>query len=147
MRRAPRGSTWTALALAVTLVLPACGVVYVNQADREPSFASQSSFDSSRSAEVAYRIIYTRLLECTSGYYRVGGDFDNTSKHGQITVDTGVGFQNTLFLADAHVMTIDIVPGGSAGSRVTVRQKSAEGSPLARQIEPWVNGGSASCGE
>lgn len=137
----------TTLAAGASLLMAACGVVYVNESDREPRYASQTTFVSSRSAEAAYRVIYTRLEQCTSGYYRIGGDFDNVSKHGEITVDTGIGFQRTLFFADAHVMSIDIVPGEGAGSRVTVREQGPEGTPLARRIEPWVNAGSDACGD
>ena len=147
MRRALAKLGVAALAAGASLLVAACGVVYVNETDREPAYASQTTFVSSRGPEATYRVIYTRLEQCTSGYYRIGGSFDNASKRGEITVDTGVGFQRTLFLADAHVMSIDIAPGEGAGSRVTVRVKSAEGTPLAPRIEPWVNAGSDACGD
>ncbi|MDX1432778.1 MAG: hypothetical protein R3286_10055 [Gammaproteobacteria bacterium] len=136
-----------AFTAAIVLVTSACGVVYVNQADREPTYAAETSFVASERPETTYRIIYTRLLDCTSGYYRVGGEFDNMAKHGEISVDTGIGFQRTLFLADAHVMSIDIVPGGGATSKVTVRRKSETGAHLVRAMEPWVNRGAGGCGE
>ena len=133
------------LAAGLASVPSGCGVVYVNPSDRNPSYATRTSFVASKRAEPTYRIIYARLLDCTSGYYRVHGEFDNVTKRGEISVDTGVGFQRTLFLADAHVMRIEIVPGAGATSEVTVHQKTDYGAPLVRAMEPWVNRGSEQC--
>ena len=89
----------------LTTLLAGCGTDYLNEADRNPKYRTETDFASSRSAEVTYRRIYTMLYRCTSGYYRVQGSYDPASRHAEISVDTGVGFENDLYLADSHVMS------------------------------------------
>ena len=80
----------------------------MNPSDREPVYLKETDFSSNRTSEMTYRRIYTMLYKCTSGYYRVKGNYDSKSREAQITVDTGVGFENDLYFADNHVMSIAI---------------------------------------
>ncbi len=93
-------------------MIAGCGTIYVNKADRNPTYHTETDFDSNRNTEMTYRRIYTMLYTCTSGYYRVQGNFDPGSRHAEISVDTGVGFENDLYFADSHVMSIIIEADG-----------------------------------
>jgi hypothetical protein len=126
-------------------VLAGCGTVYVNKSDRNPKYLEETGFDSKRNAEMTYRRIYTMLYRCTSGYYRIQGSYDSESHHGDISVDTGVGFERDLYFADAHVMSITVDPDGADKSRVVIRQTSPHGSPYAGAMAGWVNEGSEQC--
>jgi len=125
--------------------LTGCGTVYVNKADRNPKYLKETDFVSNRSTEMTYRRIYTMLYRCTSGYYRIQGNYDPDSRHGDISVDTGVGFDNDLYFADAHLMSISIDTDGTEKSRVQIKQTSRDGSPFANSMEGWVNRGSNDC--
>jgi hypothetical protein len=85
------------------------------------------------------------LYKCTSGYYRVQGNYDRESRHADISVDTGVGFQNDLFFADTHVMSIIIEADGVEKSKVQIKQTSRQGAPYAGAMADWVNKGSDDC--
>ena len=85
------------------------------------------------------------LYRCTSGYYRVKGNYDPDSHHADISVDTGVGFENSLYLADSHVMSITIEADGVEKSKVRIKQTTPRGSPYAGAMAAWVNEGSDDC--
>lgn len=133
------------LTVCVSAILTGCGTVYVNKADRDPKYLRETDFTSNRTTEMTYRRIYTMLYRCTSGYYRVQGNYDPDSRHAEISVDTGVGFQNDLYLADSHVMKISIDADGIEKSRVQVKQTSRDGTPYAGAMANWVNEGSDDC--
>ena len=133
------------LAACLAAVLAGCGTVYVNKSDRNPKYLEETVFDSNRNSEMTYRRIYTMLYRCTSGYYRIQGNYDSESRHGDISVDTGVGFERDLYFADAHVMSIGIDADGDEKSRVRVKQTSRQGSPYAGAMAAWVNEGSEAC--
>lgn len=122
-----------------------CETVYVNKADRDPVYRTETDFVSVRDTETTYRRIYTMLYRCTSGYYRVKGDYDPKARHAEISVDTGVGFQNDLFFADSHVMSILIDADGVEKSKVQIKQTSSHGAPYANAMAGWVNEGSEDC--
>lgn len=122
-----------------------CGTVYVNKADRHPVYRTETDFVSDRTTEMTYRRIYTMLYRCTSGYYRVKGDYDPKARHAEISVDTGVGFQNDLYFADSHVMSILIDADGVEKSKVQIKQTSERGAPYAGAMKGWVNEGSENC--
>ena len=131
--------------LCLLVLVAGCGTVYVNRSDRNVKYLKESVFDSNRDSEMTYRRIYTMLYRCTSGYYRIQGNYDPDSHHGDISVDTGVGFERDLYFADAHVMSIAIGPDGVDKSRVQIRQTSRHGSPYANAMAAWVNEGSEEC--
>lgn len=122
-----------------------CGTVYVNKEDRKPRYLKETEFVSSRNVEITYRRLYKMLYRCTSGYYRIQGDYDLGKSHAEISVDTGVGFQNDAFLADSHVMRVDIDAEGLDKSRVRIRQTSRQGAPYSGAMASWVNEGSDDC--
>jgi hypothetical protein len=126
-------------------MIAGCGTVYVNEVDRPPVYHTQIDFDSIRNTEMTYRRIYTMLYRCTSGYYRVQGNYDRESHRADISLDTGVGFQNDLFFADSHVMSILIEADGVRKSKVRIKQTSRRGSPWAGAMADWVNEGSDDC--
>lgn len=127
------------------LLLAGCGTIYVNPSDREPVYLKETDFSSNRTSEMTYRRIYTMLYKCTSGYYRVKGNYDSKSREAQITVDTGVGFENDLYFADNHVMSIAIRPDGVEKSKVRIKQTNRHGAPYADAMAGWVNEGSDDC--
>lgn len=94
---------------------------------------------------MTYRRIYTMLYKCTSGYYRVQGNYDPKSRDGEISVDTGVGFENDLYFADDHVMSIIISADGVEKSKVRIKQTNRHGAPYADAMAGWVNEGSDDC--
>lgn len=126
-------------------MLAGCGTVYVNKADRNPKYLKETDFASSRTSEMTYRRIYTMLYKCTSGYYRVQGNYDPKSRDGEISVDTGVGFENDLYFADDHVMSIVISADGVETSKVRIKQTNRHGAPYADAMAGWVNEGSDDC--
>ena len=126
-------------------VLAGCGTVYLNKADRNPTYREETDFTSNHNAEITYRRIHTMLYRCTSGYYRVQGNYDPESGHAEISVDTGVGFENDLYLADSHVMRIIVDADGIENSSVRIKQTSRDGAPYAGAMADWVNEGSDDC--
>ena len=137
----PGLTVWVFLAA----LLSGCGTVYVNKEDRNPTYRKETDFISDRNTEMTYRRIYTMLYRCTSGYYRIQGKYDLGSPHAEISVDTGVGFENDAYLADSHVMTIDIDADGTQKSRVKIKQTKRHGAPYAGAMAAWVNEGSDDC--
>ena len=133
------------LAFCLMVMVAGCGTVYLNKADRNPTYHTETDFSSNRNTEMTYRRIYTMLYRCTSGYYRVQGDYDSESRHAEISVDTGAGFENDLYLADSHVMKIIIVADGAEKSGVQIKQTSRHGAPYAGAMADWVNEGSDDC--
>jgi len=131
--------------LFLSILLAGCGTVYLNKADRNPDYRAETEFTSERSAEMTYRRIYTMLYRCTSGYYRIKGNYDPDSRRGEISVDTGAGFQNDLYLADSHVMKITVDADGIEKSSVRIEQTSADGAPYAGAMAGWVNEDSNDC--
>ncbi len=127
------------------MILASCGTIYVNPADRNPKYLKETDFISSRNTEMTYRRIYTMLYRCTSGYYRIRGNYDPDARHAEISVDTGVGFQNDLYFADSHVMRIVINADGLEKSTVQIKQTSRHGAPFANAMAQWVNEGSDDC--
>ncbi len=127
------------------MILASCGTIYVNPADRNPKYLKETDFISSRNTEMTYRRIYTMLYRCTSGYYRIRGNYDPDARHAEISVDTGVGFQNDLYFADSHVMRIVIDADGLEKSTVQIKQTSRHGAPFANAMAQWVNEGSDDC--
>ncbi len=73
------------------------------------------------------------------------GNYDADSHHAVISVDTGVGFENDLFFADSHMMSIIIEADGVEKSKVQIKQTSRHGAPYAGAMEDWVNTGSDDC--
>jgi hypothetical protein len=126
-------------------MLGGCGTVYVNKADRDPVYKKETDFSSTHNSEMTYRRIYSMLYKCTSGYYRVQGDYKPESRHGEISVDTGVGFENDLYFADSHLMKIVIEADGVETSKVQIKQTNARGAPFADAMAAWVNEDSDDC--
>ncbi len=131
--------------LFLTILLTGCGTVYLNKADRKPVYRTETEFTSKRGSEMTYRRIYTMLYRCTSGYYRIKGNYDPDSRHGEISVDTGAGFENDLYLADSHVMKITVDADGIENSSVQIKQTSPDGAPYAGAMADWVNEDSDDC--
>lgn len=133
------------LVFCLAAILVGCGTVYVNKADRNPKYLKETDFASTRTSEMTYRRIYSMLYKCTSGYYRVQGNYDPKSRDGEISVDTGVGFENDLYFADDHVMSILISADGVEKSKVRIKQTNRHGAPYAGAMAGWVNEGSDDC--
>ena len=134
MRRSPR----LALALAAAL-LAGCGTVYVNPEDRDKQFTVERRFESPRGVELTYRRIFYRLYDCLSVYdYRVHGEFGAGATAARIHVDSGIGLERSLYLADSYIMRVDIEPAADGRSVVTVHGDSRRFDTFHEAIELWV---------
>ncbi len=56
-----------------------------------------------------------------------------------------MGFENDLYFADSHVMSIIIEADGVEKSKVQIKQTSRQGAPYASAMADWVNEGSDDC--
>ena len=133
-----------------TLVIVAgvvgCGTVYVNPEDRDKKFEFETRFESPRAVEPTYRIIFSKLDECLSVYdYRVHGEFGADATRARIRVDSGVGLEHTLYLADSYVMRVEIAPTTDTSSAVTVYDDDPHFDTFRKAIELWVTEGFEGC--
>lgn len=133
-----------ALMILVT-VLGGCGTVYIDPEDENPRYVDEKTFVSTRGAEMTYRRIYKKLYQCTSGFYRIKGDYDAEIKRGVISVDTGAGLENDLYFANAHIMRITVERDDSKTSIVTIQQTERDDTPYAGVMEGWVNDWREAC--
>ncbi len=132
--------------LLAALLLAGCGTVYVNEEDRNLGASERDSFAVERSVDSVYRELYGRLGHCVSIYsYRVRGNITRDRDAAHVTVDSGVGFDRVLYLADSFFLRAELERLGP--ERTSILQ-SAEGrcSPAAmpdRAVRRRSNGGSA----
>jgi hypothetical protein len=138
--------TWSSTVFAIAIMLAGCGTTYINPEDKNPRYKNETTFVSDQRVEPTYRRIYSRLYKCTSGYYRIKGKYHQDTKVAELNVDTGAGFENDAYLADAHLMRVTIEPDGSSRSKVTVQRTAKDTTPFAGAMESWVNEGLEGCG-
>jgi hypothetical protein len=118
--------------MVATLV--GCGSVYLNSRDRDGQFPLQRSFYSPDDVATTYHRLFTTLEECLGDYgYRISGDGSR-----EITVESGVGMPRTLYLVDAVMLKMQVEPGESSGSEVTVFQRDRYSNTFVRAAEQRV---------
>ena len=134
------------LLLFTILLFSGCGTVYVNKADRDPGAFERESFSVDRTVDGAYRAIYGRLQDCVSGYgYRVRGEITRERDAAHISVDSGVGFDRVLYLADARFLDAELERLGPERARVTFVLPNPDARPFADGLKRWLVSGDGPC--
>lgn len=131
---------------AVVLILSGCGTVYVNEADQNLDAAERDSFTVERSVDGAYREVFGRLQECVSVYgYRVRGNINRERDAADITVDSGVGFERVLYLADSLYLKAELQRLAPQRTRVTFIVQDPAAKPFADGTKHWLVSGEGPC--
>lgn len=132
--------------LLTAVVLPGCGTVFVNEEDRNLDSAERDSFAVERSVDSVYRELYGRLRHCVSTYgYRVRGNITGERDAADVTVDSGVGFDRVLYLADSLFFKTELERLGPERTRVTFILPDSNARPFADAAKRWLVTGEGSC--
>lgn len=132
--------------LFTALFFSGCGTVYVNEADRNIGEAERDSFTVERSVDGAYREVYGRLQHCISTYgYRVQGNISRERDAAVVTVDSGVGFQRVLYLADSIFLKAELQRLAPERTRVTFTVPNRNARPFADAARRWLITGDGPC--
>lgn len=132
--------------LLAGLFFAGCGTVYVNPTDRALEAAERESFAVERSVDGAYRNVYKRLQDCVSVYgYRVRGNITRERDSATVTVDSGFGFDRTLFLADSIFLRAKLERLAPERTRVTFTLRTADARPFADAARRWLITGEGPC--
>jgi hypothetical protein len=128
------------------LFLSGCGTVYLDEADRDLGAAEREIITVERSVDGAYREIYGRLQDCVSVYgYRVRGDINRERSAAEITVDSGVGFDRVLYLAEALFLKAELEHLAPERARVTFILSNPNARPFADALKRWLVSGDGPC--
>lgn len=128
------------------LFFSGCGTVYVNQEDRSLEAAGRDSFTVERAVDGAYREVFGRFQECLSSYgYRVRGDINGERGAAEVTVDSGFGFQRTLYLADSIFLKAEMRRLAPERTRVTFILPTSNARPFADGTKRWLITGDGPC--
>jgi hypothetical protein len=126
----------------------ACGTIYINESEGDRGPLEGDSFAVERSVDGAYRAIYGRLRDCVSGYgYRVRGEITRERDAASITVDSGVGFDRLLFVADSRFLQAELERLAPERTRVTFLLPNPDARPFADGTKRWLIGGDGPCRE
>lgn len=132
--------------LGVALCFAGCGTIYVNEEDRYPGSLKTDSFAVERSVDGAYREVYRRLQDCVSIYgYRVRGQISRARDTAEISVDSGVGVDRLLYLADSLLLKAELERLGPALTRVTFITSDPDAEPFADGAKRWLISGGGPC--
>lgn len=144
----PRRSVqpWRALTLLMAALLAGCGNVPVG-GDAQPARLGPS-LDAERALgiERAYRGAYRLLDECFAlAPYRVRGVLSRDRLHGELSVDRGVGLEQTLFLRTGLYLTVKLTADGPARTRLSIRTAGADMDAYARGLLARLDDPKAAC--
>lgn len=132
--------------LAAVTFFSGCGTVYVHESDRDLTAAARRSFSVEASVDSAYRRVYAHLRECVSRYgYRVRGDINRERTAADITVDSGVGFHRTLYLADSIFLKAELERLAPGATRVTLIIPSEGARTFADAARRSLESGGEAC--
>ncbi len=132
--------------LATALFVAGCGTVYVSEEDRKLSAPERDSFAVERSVDGAYREVYRRLEYCVSTYgYRVRGNITRKRDAADITVDSGVGFDRVLYLADSVFLKAEFERLAPERTRITFILPNPNARPFSDAAKRWLLSGEGSC--
>lgn len=132
--------------IAVTAFLSGCGTVYVNPSDRNAVAAARESIAVAGSVDSVYRALYGHLQDCVSLYgYRVRGEINRERTVAGVTVDSGLGFDRTLYLADALLFEAELERVAAGKTRVTFVLPSKDARPFAEAAKRRLQGAGGSC--
>lgn len=134
------------LFVLAALLPPGCGTVYVNEEDRNLGPSERDSFAVERSVDSVYRRLYNRLGHCVSNYgYRVRGNITRERDAADVTVDSGMGFDRVLYLADSLFFKAELERLGPERTRVTFILPDSNARPFADAAKRWLVTGEGSC--
>ncbi|HSS65400.1 MAG TPA: hypothetical protein VLS27_13275 [Gammaproteobacteria bacterium] len=132
--------------LLVAAFFSGCGTVYVNEEDRNLDGVARDSFAVERSVDGAYREVYARLQHCVSAYgYRVRGNINRERDVAEVTVDSGFGFDRSLYLADSIFLKAELERLAPERTRITFILPTSNARPFADAVERWLISGDGSC--
>lgn len=134
-----------AMCLAASIVA-GCGTVYVNEEDRSMDTADRATLAVEFSVDSAYRKVFGRLQSClsTSGY-RVHGTISQDRDAATVVVDTGVGFDRVLYLADSVFLRAELSRLGPERTRVTFLLPGSGSRPFVDATMRWLVSGEGPC--
>ena len=134
------------LIISVVALLSGCGTVYVHESDRDPGSADRSTVTLESSVDGAYRRVYSRWQECLSSYgYRIRGSISRERDAANVTVDTGIGFDRVLYLADSIFLQAELTKLAPERTRVTFLLPATGARPFAEATKQWLVSGQGPC--
>ena len=137
---------WSCRSCVLALILSGCGTVYVNEADRNLDAAARSSVTVESSVDRAYRRIYSRFQSCLSSYgYRIRGTINQDRNAASIVVDSGIGFDRVLYLADSVFLHANLDSLSPERTRVTFVSSTDNARPFADAAGRWLVSGEGPC--
>lgn len=132
--------------LSAALLIGGCGTVYVNEEDRNTASAERSTLSVELSVDSAYRRVFNRLQSCLSTYgYRVHGTINRERDTASVVVDSGVGFDRVLFLADSIFLQTELGRLAPERTRITFILASSDAQPFADATKRWLVTGEGPC--
>lgn len=127
-------------------LLTGCGTVYVNEEDRSMESAERTTLTVESSVDRAYRSVFGRLQSCLSIYgYRVRGTINRDRDAASVVVDSGIGFDRVLYLADAVLLQAELTRLAPDRTRVTFVVPSSGARPFADATKRWLVTGNGPC--
>lgn len=134
-----------AMCLTVSL-MTGCGTVYVNEEDRSTEAADRTDLTVESSVDRAYRNVFGRLQSCLSTYgYRVRGTINRDRDAASVVVDSGIGFERVLYLADSVFLRAELAKLAPERTRVTFLLPSMNARPFADATIRWLVSGEGPC--
>lgn len=128
------------------LLAAGCGTVYVNEKDRSTESAERTGLAVESSVDSAYRKVFGRLQSCLSTYgYRVRGTINRERASASVVVDSGIGFDRVLYLADSVFLVAELTRLAPERTRVTFVLASPEARPFADAAKRWLVSGNGPC--
>ncbi|MDX1513025.1 MAG: hypothetical protein R3174_04710 [Gammaproteobacteria bacterium] len=129
-----------------TSITAGCGTVYVNEQDRDLGAAERSEVTLESSVDAAYRRVFGRLESCLSTYgYRVRGSINRQRDAANVVVDSGIGFDRVLYLADSVFLRAELARLAPERTRVTFVLPTADARPFADAASRWLVAGEGPC--
>jgi hypothetical protein len=132
--------------LAWGVIGSGCGTVYTGEVDRQLESAERMSFTLPSTVDGAFRRVFGRFQECLSVYgYRVRGTINRDRDAANVIVDSGIGLDRVLYLADAIFIQAELERLAPERARVTFILASPQARPFADAAEGWLTAGEGPC--
>lgn len=139
-------SNLVAPALISAVLIGGCGTVYVNEEDRKVESAERSTLSVESTVDRSYRSLYGRLQSCLSIYgYRVRGTINQDRDAATLVVDSGVGFDRVLFLADSIFLRAELSRLAPARTGITFIPSKSGARPFVEATKRWLVTGEGPC--
>jgi hypothetical protein len=132
--------------LVLAAVGSGCGTVYTSDVEGQLESAERISFTLPSTVDGAYRRVFGRFQECLSVYgYRVHGTITRERDAANVIVDTGIGFDRVLYLADAIFLQAELERLAPERARVTFVLAAPQARPFADAAKGWLTAGEGPC--